>query len=204
MLNYDGLWESRKCSNEIRRFSCIKLIDWYRLVNIDWLADIDWLDDLTCSSYSVRGKAPRKDPVGKGSNFADFVRFCPHSYARIQQYMLPLMVGNDSCHPSHVIWSTPERRFIKIQQISSEKNDYVYHSNEIVTNFVGRVYDEKRLLNSMIDMLSTKGAEYLNKKFNGPQDPNSIFVCTWYPSPKHLRKILKDHFPLLESNTQTA
>ena len=150
---------------------------------------MDWLDDLTCSSYSVRGKAPWKDPVSKGSNFADFVRFCPHSYARIQQYMLPLKVGNDSCHPSHVIWSIPERRFIKIQQISSEKNDYVYH-----INFVGRVCDEKRLLNSMIDMLSTKGAEYLNKKFNGPQDPSSIFVCTWYPSPKHLRKNFKRSF----------
>ena len=74
---------------------------------------------------------------------------------------------------------------------------------EIVTNFVGTVYDEKRLLNSIRDMLSTERAEYLNKKFNGPQDPNSIFVCTWYPSPKYLRKILKDYFSLLESNTQT-
>ena len=26
-------------------FDWIKLIDWYRFVNIDWLAYIDWLDD---------------------------------------------------------------------------------------------------------------------------------------------------------------
>ena len=29
--------------------------------------------------------------INKGSNFADFVRFHPHTYARIKQSLLPLM-----------------------------------------------------------------------------------------------------------------
>ena len=28
--------------------------------------------------------------VNKGSSFADFVRFCPHTYARTEQFLPPL------------------------------------------------------------------------------------------------------------------
>ena len=35
-----------------------------------------------------------EDLVNKGSNFADFVRSRPHTYARTQQSLPPLMGGN--------------------------------------------------------------------------------------------------------------
>ena len=41
ILNYDGLWENEKLSDENQRFYWIKSIHWHRLVNIDSLADID-------------------------------------------------------------------------------------------------------------------------------------------------------------------
>ena len=48
-LNYDGLWENKKFSDENQCFDWIKSIHWYRLVNNGWLADISlWLDDFTC------------------------------------------------------------------------------------------------------------------------------------------------------------
>ena len=48
-LNYDGLWENKKFSDENQCFDWIKSIYWYRLVNNGWLADISlWLDDFTC------------------------------------------------------------------------------------------------------------------------------------------------------------
>ena len=34
ILNYDGLWENKKLSDENQRFDWIKLIHWYRLINI--------------------------------------------------------------------------------------------------------------------------------------------------------------------------
>ena len=44
ILNYDGLWENKKLSDENQRFDWIKSIPWYQLVNIGWLADIDLFD----------------------------------------------------------------------------------------------------------------------------------------------------------------
>ena len=67
------------------------MTDWYRLVNIDWLAYTDWLDDMMCQPYSVRRKTPLEDQVNKNSNFADFVRFRPHTYARTELSLPPFM-----------------------------------------------------------------------------------------------------------------
>ena len=91
MMDYGKI---KKFSDEIRGFVWLKLIDWYRLANIDWLADTNCIDDLTCWPQSVRTKTPCEDLVNKDSNFADFVRFRPHTYARTQQSLPPLMGGN--------------------------------------------------------------------------------------------------------------
>ena len=45
-LNYYGLWESKKISDENQRFDWIKSIHGYRLVNIGWLADINLFDSM--------------------------------------------------------------------------------------------------------------------------------------------------------------
>ena len=92
IIHYVGSWENKKISDEIRRFDWIRLIDWHWLVNIDWLADIDWLNDLTLKSS---GRIACEDLIDKSSNFADFVRFRPRTYARIHQSLPPLMSGNN-------------------------------------------------------------------------------------------------------------
>ena len=46
ILNYDGLWENKKLSDENQRFDWIKSIHGYRLVNIGWLADINLFDSM--------------------------------------------------------------------------------------------------------------------------------------------------------------
>ena len=38
ILNFDGLRENKKLSDENERFDWIKLIHWYRLIIIGWLA----------------------------------------------------------------------------------------------------------------------------------------------------------------------
>ena len=65
-----------------------------RLVNIDWLADSNWFDCLTCWLKSIRRKTTCEDLVNKGSNFANFVRFRPHTYTRTQQSLPPPIGGN--------------------------------------------------------------------------------------------------------------
>ena len=87
-------YEKTKIS-DVRCFDWIKLIDWYRLVNIDWLTDIDQLSGLACWPQSVRMKTLWEDLVNKGSNFADFMRFCPHTYTHTQQFLPPLMGDNE-------------------------------------------------------------------------------------------------------------
>ena len=87
-------YEKTKIS-DVRCFDWIKLIDWYRLVNIDWLTDIDRLSGLACWPQSVRMKTLWEDLVNKGSNFADFIRFCPHTYTHTQQFLPPLMGDNE-------------------------------------------------------------------------------------------------------------
>ena len=72
MMNYG---KTKKSSDENQRVDWIKSIHWYRLVNIGWLADTG---------------SPWEDLVNKNSNFADFVRFRPHTYTRTQQFLPPL------------------------------------------------------------------------------------------------------------------
>ena len=57
------------------------LTRWYQLI---------WLDDLTCLIICVQTKTLWEDMLNKSSSFADFVRFCPHTYARTQQSLPPL------------------------------------------------------------------------------------------------------------------
>ena len=47
-----------------------------------------------CQPYSVRRKTPLEDQVNKNSNFADFVRFRPHTYARTELSLPPFMGVN--------------------------------------------------------------------------------------------------------------
>ena len=81
------------------------------------------------------------------------------------------------------------------------KEMIVYYCSEMIKPFLARGYDEKWPRSSMKDISNTKQEEFVHKKFKALQDPNSIFVCTEHPSQKHLPKILKDCFPLLEPNT---
>ena len=64
-----GLWQNKKCLDEIRSLDWIALTGRYWLVIKDWLSDIDWPDHLTCESYFLKKKTPREDQVNKGSNF---------------------------------------------------------------------------------------------------------------------------------------
>ena len=69
---------------------------WNSTLRVDkWLIDFDWLIStdslvptdlmiLTCWPYSIRRKTSFENQFNKGSNFADFVRFRPHTYARTQ------------------------------------------------------------------------------------------------------------------------
>ena len=59
ILNYDGLWENKKFSDENQRFDWIKPIHWYWLVNINWLADIDLFKSMI---WLVKSRL--KDAVG--------------------------------------------------------------------------------------------------------------------------------------------
>ena len=78
ILNYDGLWENKKLAHENQRFDWIKLIHWYRLVNIGWLADTELFDSMIWG-----------DMVNKSSSFGDFVRFRSYTYARTQNLRRP-------------------------------------------------------------------------------------------------------------------
>ena len=78
----------------------MKLIDWYRLFNIDWLADIDWLDDLTLTIIR-KSKTRWKDLTNRAANVADVVRFRPHTYARTKQSLSSLLGGNKLWNASY-------------------------------------------------------------------------------------------------------
>ena len=76
----------------------------------------------------------------------------------------------------------------------------------MIKHFGARILDGKQLHYSMKDIyiLSTEREEYLNEKLKSLKNSNKIFVWTWYPYSKDLFKSLKDNFPPLETNTQTA
>ena len=46
ILNYDGLCENKKLSDENQRCDWIKSINWYWFINIAWRADIDLFDSM--------------------------------------------------------------------------------------------------------------------------------------------------------------
>ena len=70
----------QKLSDENQRFDWIKSIHWYRLVDIGWIADINLLD-----SFNHKNKNTVGGYGNKGSSFADFVGFHPHTKARTHQ-----------------------------------------------------------------------------------------------------------------------
>ena len=92
----------------------MRLIHSYRLVNVDWIADSNWLDDMICSPNSVRRKTTCEDLINKGPNFADFVRFYPHTYTCTQQSLLPIMGGNDAFELSKYLWELKRKNKIPL------------------------------------------------------------------------------------------
>ena len=57
-----------------------QLTRWYRLA---------LLDDLTCLTIIRKKKTSWDDLVNKKSSFVDFVRSCPYTYERTQQFLPP-------------------------------------------------------------------------------------------------------------------
>ena len=78
----------KKFSDENQRSDSIKSINWYRLVNM--VESLIQLDDLTCLTIIHKNKNTIGGLINKCSNFAYFVRLCPHTYARTQQFLPPL------------------------------------------------------------------------------------------------------------------
>ena len=65
-------------------------------------------------------KTPWKDLVNKGSNFADFVRFCPHTYEHTQQ-SATFMGGNnltdltlDHVFHTNIIAYCQQNRYVRL------------------------------------------------------------------------------------------
>ena len=79
------MYGEKKSLDENQRFDWIKTIHWHRLVNIGWLPDIDLFNSIIWLISD-----PWEDLVNKDSNFADFVRFRPYTYARTHQFLPPI------------------------------------------------------------------------------------------------------------------
>ena len=58
ILNYDGLRENKKLSDENQWFNWIKSIHWCRLVNIGWLADIDLFKSMIWLNHNPQERKP--------------------------------------------------------------------------------------------------------------------------------------------------
>ena len=64
-----------------------------------------------------------------------------------------LYLNYNFCHPSHIIRNIPKGQFIRIRRTCSEKNHYGYHSNNMIKPFLAGDNDEKRVRNSVKDIL---------------------------------------------------
>ena len=94
-MNYDELWDNKKIlgwksTPLLDKIKLLISIGSYPLTCRYWLV---WLDDSTCLTIIHKNETPWEDLVSKGSNFADFVRFRPHTYTRTQQSLPPLWVA---------------------------------------------------------------------------------------------------------------
>ena len=80
ILNYDGFWKTK--------IDEIKSVQWYRLVNIGWLADINMLTSMIWQVSPT--KTPSENLFDKNSDFEDFARFRRYAYTCTQQSLPPL------------------------------------------------------------------------------------------------------------------
>ena len=67
-----------------------------------------WLDDLTCLIIISKNENMWEDMVNKGSSFADFLRFRPHTYARTHSTISEIALRH-GCSPVNLphIFRTP-------------------------------------------------------------------------------------------------
>ena len=83
MMDYEKTKNSRMKINA--------LIVKNRFIDIDWLISVDSLiSTLICLTMIQRTRPPWEDLVNKVMNFAVFVRFRLHTYARTQQSLLSI------------------------------------------------------------------------------------------------------------------
>ena len=111
-----------------------------------------------------------------------------------------LYLNYSSSHPRHVLRNIPKGQFIRIKRICSEAADYHHHSQILCNFFVKRGFDAGKLKEARQEVGKMERMDLLKENQKQKRDPQTIFVCDWHPSLSRVPSILKQHFPVLQSD----
>ncbi len=118
----------------------------------------------------------------------------------------------ESAHPSHCKKSLPYSQMLRIKQICTKHEDYLYHVLVLCCHFLNRGYPLNTLIEAIIKASKVNSLELLEKECNcGPQDHiNEIFkekqlflITTFEPEFPGLKKIIQDNWDLLNHSSLT-
>ena len=215
--NYANLFMAKFEENVITSYHAstgLKPLVWYRYIDdifLIWTHGDDelqkFLTYVDSFSDARKMKSAIRFEVNKSQhevNFLDVKVSLEKGTLRTSLFSKPtdahLYLNYSSSHPRHVLRNIPKGQFIRIKRICSEPADYHHHSQLLCNFFVERGFEPSKLKETRQEVGKMDRMDLLKEKEKPKRDPQTIFVCDWHPSLSQAPSILRQHFPVLQSD----
>ncbi|XP_041428559.1 uncharacterized protein LOC121396962 [Xenopus laevis] len=110
------------------------------------------------------------------------------------------LLRRDSFHPVGVTKGLPKSQFIRARRITATDELYNNQAEELIEKFCARGYERRELQKISRDILKTERKDLLKEKSKSIKKQNLVCVTTYGPHSALIRKVILQHWPILQND----